>query len=208
MKTVRISSIFCVCVLLSFSARAGSQKPSPSPAKCSLTLAQSPIVRGLKLGQSPSDVQNLIAPDGDERSLEILRLGSGSALFRDDFVGVREQTIYSSLIDSERLKGTRTISLRYLDDKLASFSIDYGSEVKWQSTAHFTAAIAEQLHLPTVGWGSADSRIKLRLNCDGFFVETFAYQSSELKVEKIDLETEISMRRTERERKKRVEFKP
>jgi hypothetical protein len=206
MKTLPISFVLC-CFVLLVHVPVLSQRQSPSPAKCPLTLDESPTVRGLKLGQARSVVQELFAPNGDEKSLQALRLGSGSARL-DDFVGVREQTIYSPLFDSERLKGIRSIELRYLDDKLASFSIDYGTEVKWQSTAHFTAAIADQLQLPASSWGWGEGRVKLRLDCDGFYVETFAYQSSELKIEQADLNAEVAKRKVEQERKKRVEFKP
>ena len=172
--------------------------------KCPLTVEQSPTVRGLKLGQSPSEIRTLFAVEGNE---DLTRIALDLDR-RPDETGVREQLISSSMLGlrSDKLKGTRNISIRYLDERLASFQIAYDGNVKWQSSAHFAAAIAEQLHLPTEGW--QDTGVALRLTCQGFYVETTAFASSQLKIERTDLDAEIALRRAQLEQRKRAEFKP
>lgn len=194
--------LWLLVACLPFQSKA--QKRPTEINKCPLTIEQSPTVRGVKLGQSGSDIQTLFAVDGDE---DLTRVALGLDR-KPDETGVSEQLISSTLlgIRSDKLKGTRYISIRYLDSRVASFQIAYDSSVNWPSSAHFAAAIAEQLHLPTEGW--QDTGLSLRLTCDGFYIETTAFSTAQLKIERTDLETQIAIRRKQLEQRKRAEFKP
>lgn len=194
------SFLFLLPLLLS-GVSTPAQKPQPSG--CSIKLEQSPTVRGLKLGQPLNAVQKLFEKDSDdEASLLDIRMG----LRPTNDIGVREQTVYGyGMVDSERLQGVSRIELECLDNVLASFTVHYDSSVRWQSQAHFAAAIAEQLQLPSSGWEDYRSP---RLKCEGFIVKTSYYGLAALTIEHSDLRTEVSKRRAEREQMKRVEFKP
>jgi hypothetical protein len=94
-----------------------------------------------------------------------------------------------------------------LDNALVSFTIHYNREVKWQSDAHFTAAIADLLHLPVTGW--TYDFIFFKLNCDGFFVRTGrASSGGTLNIEAGGFRDEVARRQAVIEQKKRVGFKP
>ena len=172
--------------------------------KCPLTVEQSPVVRGIKLGQTIAEVRSLF-PEVDNN--RIASVGLGFESMRSDDLGVTEQTITSTLLgDSERLKGTQHVRLRYLDGRVASFQIYYDTSVRWESSAHFAAAIADQLHLPTEGW--RENHLLMRLTCSGFYVDVTAVGSNLLTISREDLDAEISRRRAKREQQKRADFKP
>ena len=172
--------------------------------KCLLTVEQSPVVRGIKLGQTIAEVRSLF-PEADNDRIASVALGFES--MRSNDLGVTEQTITSTLFgDSERLKGTENIKLRYLDGRVASFKIYYDTSVRWQSSAHFAAAIADQLHLPAEGW--RENNLLMRLTCSGFYVDVAAVGSNQLTISREDLDAEISRRYARREQQKRADFKP
>jgi hypothetical protein len=176
------------------------QIPKKQLERCSLTAEQSPEVRGLKLGQS--------------YELRPRMAGSSAGMSsRDDDmtkpadeVGRRSESIDNYSDRSERFKGVDRVELSYLDDSLASIEVIYSSDVEWQSSAHFAAAVANQLKLPNQGW--VDEYGKARLTCEGFLVEATALSHPRLKIEIPGLQSEIQRRRDTLEQKKRVEFKP
>lgn len=171
-----------------------------APAKCELDISQAPEVRGLKLDQPSAKLRELFGDDGSSFSRKYL-------LDRDpDELGKSTVLLSSILFRSERLKGISDMTLTYLDDRLASIHIYYDPEVKWQSSAHFAAAIADQLKLPAQGWVN---RTAPRLECQGFFVEVYAESLlPRLRIERTDLTAELDRRSNENERKKRANFKP
>lgn len=180
----------------------GQTKSKTTVESCALTIEKAPEVRGMRLGQDRSALQAVF---GDEYGTLIKRIQFLD--LRTDDIGRRiVRIINSALYKSETLKGTRALTLTYLDDRLESISIHYDDSVTWQSSAHFAEAIAEQLQLPRTGW--ADEVVP-RLTCEGFFVEVFAGGSSAtLRIESTKFESEIAKRKASLEQKKRAEFKP
>lgn len=194
--------LFLISCLLLFCLPNPSQSPAVQQVgKCSLRTEQSPEVRGLKLGQSPNLLGGIF-PD---------QYHGGLIEFRDavkpDNLGLYKKIIVNRYSGSEgNLKGVDFIRLSYLDSALASIEITYSPSVQWESAAHFAAALAQQLKLPTTGW--VDRIGNIRLDCQGFFVETRNSRGGRLLIEKDNLQTEIASRKAASERKKRVEFKP
>lgn len=189
-RTLLTLALMLSILSVSTTITAFAQKQPVKP--CSLTLDQSPEVRGLKLGQSYESRPRFA--------------GSGDYLDRVDEAGV--QTLY--LRDpgrSERFQGTDRVRLLYLDGVLVSFTIDHKPGVKWQSDAHFTAAIADTLHLPSTGWTTDVAY--LSLPCDGFVVRAGrATLGGMLEIETTGFVPEIRRRQEVIEQKKRAEFKP
>lgn len=101
------------------------------------------------------------------------------------------------------MEGIRSIDLAYLDEKLAFMKVIYDASVKWESNLQFTAAVADQLHLPLQGW---QGESPTRLPCEGFIVGT--REANTLIVQRSDFGSETAKRRAALEQKKRVEFKP
>lgn len=197
MKTFLTALCLLVFVVSGFSQNNKPQTATP----CTLTVNESPTVRSLKLGQNISALEEILADE--DPALKRLAFYATSA----DELGRTRNHIYNSpLYKSEKLKGIDAIELVYLDGRLASFQIRYGRGVRWQSSLHFAAAIAEQLNLPTKGWIDT---VSPKLTCQGFFVEVFAVDAmSTLRVERVDLSAELNSRRSQLERKRRTEFRP
>jgi hypothetical protein len=98
--------------------------------------------------------------------------------------------------------------LTYLDDRLVSIKVYFDESVRWQSSRHFAAAVAEQLQLPTKGWLDP---VMPRLTCTGFFVQVFVFTSprtSMLLIEEANLELEIQKRKATEEQKRRADVQP
>jgi hypothetical protein len=185
-------------VLILVLACAAQSQIKPSAQPCSLTVDQSPSVREFKLGETylPRPRTSLSeSTDG--------LLGYTSDANAD--IGVIREDLSNVLKESQRFEGIREIETTYLDGKLASFEIRYDGSTRWESSRHFAAAIAEQLHLPTTGWVNS---YHPRLNCDGFFVEASVPLYPILKIERTDLQSKIAARRAGVEQKKRADFKP
>jgi hypothetical protein len=178
-------------VALACALTVSAQKQPAKP--CLLTLEQSPEIRGLKLGQTPSDVDKVL-----RREPHVLSL-------KADEIGERQESLTRySLQDRELLKGISILGLNYLDDQLSVIRVFYDSSVRWESNLHFTSAIADSLHLPTDGWSK--SEVGVRLACTGFSVET--YLSQWLIIRRSGYSEEVARRKAAIEQKKRVEFKP
>jgi hypothetical protein len=172
-------------------------------AVCPLKFEEAPEVRGFKLGQSFDEVRKILPLKAD--------------ISEKDELGLRTATVLgiSSLprlyLDApadwpKRMEGVDTIWLRLLDDKLVYVAIRYDDSTKWPNPLEFTAAIAASLSLPKKGWyGVAPTR----LDCAGFFVETYASMTTPMLIIKLrDLEGELVTRKYEAQRKKREKFKP
>ena len=201
--------IFAIVVAIGFvllvpEGRSLSQTKSGTTEinKCPLTVEQSPVVRGIKLGQTVAEVRSLF-PEADNNHTASLTLGFES--MRSDDLGVTQQTI-NPFRDSARLKGIENVWLRYLDGRVASFRINYDTSVRWQSSAQFAAVIADQLHLPAEGW--RQDGFSIRLTCSGFYVDVIGVVGNQLTISREDLDAEISRRYAKREQQKRADFKP
>jgi hypothetical protein len=118
-----------------------------------------------------------------------------------DEIGLRTVFLSNYGDRSERFRGITRLMLKYLDDSLASFEIHYNTEVTWESDAHFAAAIAELLRLPTTGWVN---QYQPTLLCAGFLVKVRATIGGILTIERRGFEDEIKERTANRDRKKRI----
>jgi hypothetical protein len=119
---MRIFSALAVIVFLTFTAL--SQKPAP----CELTIADSPTIRGLKLGMAEEDFRKLL---GDPQALIL--------------------TSY----DLRRVKGFENIQAVRFDfyrGRLMRFDITYDETQKWNTPAEFADALTEPLKLPRPSW--------------------------------------------------------
>jgi hypothetical protein len=172
--------------------------------KCSLGVAESPQVRGLKLGQKSEVLRRLF----NEEDSRLGRLIDSAQRSTDD-LGRQTVQIYNSMYrNSEKLKNLTSVNLTYLDDRLASIKLYFDESVRWQSSQHFAAAVADQLQLPTKGWSDP---VMPRLTCTGFFVQVFVFDSrktSMLLIEEANLELEIQKRKAKKEQKRGADSQP
>jgi len=85
-----------------------------------------------------------------------------------DQLGVSKTTInpsYDPSFDQQSFEGLRTISLNFLDGKLATLWIGYDGSFKWQKLDEFVTGFGKALNLPAP-WTTRG--VGRELTCDGF----------------------------------------
>lgn len=194
--------------LLAGKARAGA------PARCDLTVAHAPEVRGLRLSMSLRDVvarfNSSSLPEVDSCGRLALQLDWGGSFLSPPAPQPRG------------LESVRRVGLGFLDGRLAYFRVTYEREEAPLKPAEFRSKLSESLGLPE-RWRRAGDDTLLEepysISCDGFLV--IAGYNVGPYVELIDEATlhlllqrdaEARLRRlreaeAERERRRRV-FKP
>jgi hypothetical protein len=157
---------------------------------------QSPEVRSFKLGQTVEQLRtkfpnNFWLDDNSEEGPTIVLLSR------------------SDLGRNEAYEGLEGVTLRFLDKKIASLTVKYSSETKWNSQEEFNSAVVQNLKLPTTGW---KGRYSLTLTCEDFTVETSAglagVTGASIQIKLRDFEQEVERRKLQKEADRRKVFKP
>ena len=97
----------------------GSDASNEAP--CSLTLAQQPVVNGLKLGMAPDEVLSLFAGSQDDPEVKA-NLAKPPSEF-----GVSAFTIRPANFGAKQFTDSNYISFTLLDGRVMKFYIDYGT---------------------------------------------------------------------------------
>jgi hypothetical protein len=200
MKVVtRILGVAILTGALVAAVPAQSQSHKGLAQKCELTLDQSPVIRGLKLGQSHAyrtanlrfQYDGLILSDVDRRQKE---------------TGIVEERISPEILESSvTMRGIQSVSLTYLDDKLISIVVLYDDSATWKNNIQFTDSVARSLDLPTKGWIGAGPSVLL---CNGFSVTTGSHHRAGLMVTRSNAAEDVKARIEQVEEAKRRAFKP
>jgi hypothetical protein len=187
------STTLNVLLLLTFSSVAfgqGNRQTAPA-AKCTLTLAQAPTLRGLKLGMNQAQVlarfPGVSLERADKLGLSRLRLafidvdlypiGSSNrdrGMQLDIAAGTTEGRSFTA--DSSKfpdLKGVRRIQFRFVDGHIAYVLLGYDDSFKWNSVDEFTQTVSKNLGLPGDWRAPLDSdRVdkEKELRCEGFLI--------------------------------------
>lgn len=158
-------------------------------AKCSLTLAQAPELRGFRLGLNQDRVvarfPGLSFEKPDEFGLTKVRLiivsrdaypggsaGRDRGVQMDIATGTSDSRAF--LIDISKypdLKGVNGIRLRFIDGRISYFQIGYDEAVAWTDVDEFVQTISKPLGLSGSWQRGVDSDGSTRekeLPCDGF----------------------------------------
>ena len=228
--------ILNVLLLLTFSSlafgQANSQSaPSAPSTKCTLTLAQAPQLRGLRLGMNQAQVfarfSGLSLDRADELGLAKLRLtlidsdlyasepsNRGRGVQLDIAAGTAEGRSFT--VDSSKfpdLKGVRKIQLRFVDGRIAYVLLGYDDSFKWDGVDDFAETVSKNLKLPGE-WRvpSESDRVskEKELQCDGFLIAatvggdtTDSRIGAQLSLEDTAMTEIIEKRQKMREEKKR-----
>ena len=228
-------TILNVILLLIFSSMAfgqGNSKTVPA-AKCTLSLAQAPALRGLRLGMNQAQVltrfPGLSLDRADELGLSRLRLTvidvdlyPKGSFNRDRGVqldiasGASEGRSFTA--DSSKfpdLKGVRSIQLRFVDGRIAYVLVGYDDSFKWNGVDEFAQTVSKNLGLPGEWRVPLDSdRVgrEKELRCEGFLMAavvggdvTDARIGAQLSLEDTAITQVIEKRQKDREEKKRRE---
>lgn len=198
--------LFVLMILaLANSAVGQTQSEVPAGAKCSLTLAQSPEVRGLKLGMSVEEVLRLFPGRSDEPSI---RNAISSA---DKEFGVARFSVSTHPHAPEsKFAGISGLSFEFLDSRLASLWVQYiGPE--WRSVDEFISRLAGPFNLPgPYSWEPTNTGDQKILKCGGFEVRVSAGGPSlnSLLLRNPAAEQIVRDRRNEVKERARQAFKP
>jgi hypothetical protein len=172
-----ISLLFaCLCFVSPLCAQTANPQPGE---KCVLNVAQSPEIRGLRLGMSLDDTAT---------KLPAIR-GSDHDLNPDDM-----DVVFVSFIPrngSFDLEGISWVHLGFVDDRLYDFSLSY--TLSWPTIDEFALKLSRTLDLPTA-WkkvGSDDLRV---LECDGFSIAVHNAASPMLSVLETSAAEEVKRR--------------
>jgi hypothetical protein len=193
-------------VLLSFGPAYGQQ------GRCTLTVAQSPELRGFKLGAKIEETlarfPGTSAPKPDEFGFT-----RKSLQFADDIGAVSScGGCYETIFSRQRVSGFDGVSAVYLDvldGRISAMQISYSFTTPWNSLDEFVARVSESLKLPNA-W--SDYKVgkwpHKRLDCDGWRIEANAIVGGELLLQDAVAEQTLNKRKVEKEQRQRGTFKP
>lgn len=202
----RIFLLAGVISLTMFCTYGQTQNPQPSNSACSLTVAQSPAIRGVKLGMKLEDLVALFPGSIDpERKVDGF----------PNFGVIDMQIMPANYSTRDRYRGIGGYFLVSLDGRIVSYKVEYHSAPGgpiWHRVNDFIAKMAEAFHLPpATNWTEDQNVMYLKtLKCDGFKLEASIMNSrGSLTVSSFDIPRKAQQQRREAfEEKIRREFKP
>lgn len=187
------------------SASGQTQSDFPATQKCSLTLAQSPAIRGLKLGMGVEEVLRQFPGSSDEphirNALSMADKEFGIARFA---VSARPQASES------RFAGINGLSFEFMDSRLSSLWVQYAGP-EWRSIDEFISRLSEPLNLPGPNaWEPSNLSIQKTLKCAGFEMRAFVGESSlsSLLLRNPAADQIVKERQSAEKEKARKAFKP
>ena len=161
-----------VLMILAFlvnSALGQTQSEGRAGERCSLTLAQSPAIRGLKLGM---DVEEVLRQFPNSTNDPTIRTAIAWA---DKEFGVARFSVPTRQHEPEsKFAGISGVSFTFLDNRLSSLWVQYAGP-EWRSVDEFISRLSEPFNLPGPNsWQPANSDNAKTLKCAGFEIRVSA----------------------------------
>jgi hypothetical protein len=189
-------------------------------AKCTLTLAQAPEIRGIRLGMSLE--QALSVFPSLKRPPEVIVLPDGGSITRDflepDEVGVirvRINTLdpkYSR--EATKLEGIGNFNFDFTDGRISYISVIYDTQAKWSTPDEFAQKVSESLRIPSA-WKKPieyNRESERDMECDGFVITVRANRYTAIFMRDLRAEQVVKNRKIElekaKEKKDREGWKP
>ena len=161
-----MKNVLLIAFLLGSVSTVGAQTSNTRASgetECRLKLAQAPVIRGIRLGMTITEV--LAVFPGAEKD-ESLRQRLSQQRF-----GMISATVlpYNYREAKEKFVGVRSVDFHFLDERLIQFSLIYNGP-DWKSDEQFTSKVAESLNLPGIESWKLRTGSGKALACDGFEV--------------------------------------
>ena len=151
------------------------QDPTPaiapvSKSTCTLTTAQGPDIKGVRLGLTTQQVLDLFPGSRDDGEVRVAAdnvsaVGASSFALRPEKYGAEKDFV-----------GINQFTFRFLDKRVSSFTAGYGGP-QWKNVDEFVKKFSEGKTLPALeAWEAyvgLDTQHKT-LRCDGFEISVFA----------------------------------
>lgn len=196
-----------IITVLGISTSGQTQSEAPRGGKCSLTVAQSPAIRGIRLGMSAEEVLGLFPGSSDAPDIR-------SALARSDKqFGVARFNVFTHQYASEAgFKGISQFDFEFLDNRLSSLYVGYNGP-EWKDVDEFISRLSESLRLPGArDWEPSNLKTLKTLKCAGFEIRVSVGgsdgNSNFVQVRSLVAEQMVRDRQAEAKEKARKEFKP
>jgi hypothetical protein len=148
------------------------ETPKPEPpdqnTKCNLTLAQAPVIRGLRLGMTSDELFAIFPTNEREEFDRVQRLKS--AELPPNYGYTVLQFSPSRYASKDRFDGIKGLTFELFDMKVVSIQADYSDTSYFNSRDQFLEIISRHFGLPDFkGWsGYTENRINPSISCDRF----------------------------------------
>jgi hypothetical protein len=185
----------------------------PPGSKCALTIAQSPVIRGIRLGMTTEQLlAQFPGSSEDEQIKRELASAKGSPNFGLARIGFQPSYGNYPASTKQRFAGINILSVALLDGKVVQIYVHYdppgepGLGVNWHNTDDFVRKISDGFNLPPpADWTSGSS---YALTCNGFDIKASSQQGGYIYLSEKGYNNEISERRAADDKKRQDAFKP
>ncbi len=175
---------------------------TPPAGKCSLTLAQSPEIRSLRLGMSSEEVLKLFPGSSDDATIRQSLSSAG-----EQFGMARVLILNGKYLPKPKFAGVVGFSFNFLDNRLSELWVGYDGP-NWRTVDDFIAKLTEALSIPTTEVWEADAGGK-RLTCQGFKMWVAAGErGASIRLKSLEADQIVRNREEAAKEKARKEFKP
>jgi len=150
-------------------------EPPPQNSKCKLTLAQAPVIRGLRLGMTSDELFTIFPASEREEFDRAQRLKSAESPPQYGYTSF--QFNLSNYPTKDRFTGIDTLSIGLLDRKVVSIRAHYSNTPELDRTGQLIEIISKQFGLPKFkDWpGYSENWGNPSLSCDGFTFHVDGY---------------------------------
>jgi hypothetical protein len=199
--------VVMIMAVLGVSALGQTQRGASPRGRCALTVAQSPEVRGIRLGMSVEEVLGLFPGSSDAPEI---RSALSSA---DKHFGVTKFNVYPDRYASKvKFEGISQFAFEFLDNRLSAVYVGYNGP-EWKSVDVFISRLSESLKLPSANdWEASNLDSLKTLKCEGFEIRASIGgtdgNSNYVLIHSLVAEQMVRDRQAEVKEKARREFKP
>jgi hypothetical protein len=177
--------------------------PSANP-KCGLTRAQSPEVRGVRLGMTAEQLLALFADDPNHQRINEAIKNSKLA---DRYGFARFDLRADTEGRDSKFQGVNYITVEMLDERVTSFYVSYAGP-EWNTAEPFVAKLSEAFHLPPSPQWEPRNQYGRFVKCAGFEVEAYVGSENTVRVHDPSARGVVADRRQAAKEKERQAFKP
>lgn len=197
--------LLTLAMLVATASSTYSEPTATPPNQCTLKLAQSPAIRGIKLGMKLEQILAWFPIDQENAYLKEM-VASRASFPNNGVISFGAAPNQHKVRD--QFLGIQSLNFVFVDEQLVRYEVQYGWP-DWPELDDFINKLADTFHLPRPGNWTGDPGRK-RLSCAGFQLEALTRDgNARLVVKTNDEPFEIQrQRRAASEEKARRDFKP
>lgn len=208
-------------VVLSAISLVSGQTQSENSPSCKITLAEAPVIRGLRLNIDVSQLAQILYPSPEYSYL--------AGKFKSDLkapnygkfsisAGPHSSSGSAPFITSENFSDIESVTVNLFDNQVTSFAIYYPFSqsqkgTTWSNVTELIGKFSEILKLPKADFWQIESEGRGSLKCVGFEIKLqaatqFGGQTSVYVGQLKDFDSIVNARRNDDMQKRREAFKP